>query len=160
MCNYFKLLTSISVLTIALILGVETSNAQGPSCTEIADCTSEFPTCLPDPVNGGMSCTAVICMNDSDCSDFPDTNTCVQGLCNDGVGPAPIIDFDLDGIADAVDNCPKHHNPGQEDMDGDGIGDRCDFEPVPTLSEWGLIAMAGVLGLVGFFVIRKRKVVG
>jgi len=30
--------------------------------------------------------------------------------------------------------------------------------PIPTLSEWGLIAMAGVLGLVGFMVIRRRKV--
>ena len=28
---------------------------------------------------------------------------------------------------------------------------------IPTLSEWGLIAMAGVLGLVGFMVIRRRK---
>ena len=29
--------------------------------------------------------------------------------------------------------------------------------PIPTLSEWGLIAMAGVLGLIGFFAIRRRK---
>jgi len=29
---------------------------------------------------------------------------------------------------------------------------------VPTLSEWGLIAMAGVLGIVGFMVMRRRKV--
>jgi len=28
---------------------------------------------------------------------------------------------------------------------------------VPTLSEWGLIAMAGVLGIIGFIVIRRRK---
>jgi hypothetical protein len=28
---------------------------------------------------------------------------------------------------------------------------------VPTLSEWGLIAMAGVLGLIAFFVIRRKK---
>jgi hypothetical protein len=35
---------------------------------------------------------------------------------------------------------------------------QCQFVPsnVPTLSEWGLVAMAGVLGLVGFFVIRRR----
>jgi len=35
-----------------------------------------------------------------------------------------------------------------------------DQEPrtVPTLSEWGLIAMAGILGLVGFMVLRRRKV--
>ncbi len=28
---------------------------------------------------------------------------------------------------------------------------------VPTLSEWGLIAMAGILGIVGFMIIRRRK---
>ena len=30
--------------------------------------------------------------------------------------------------------------------------------PIPTLSEWGLIAMAGILGIIGFMVIRRRKV--
>ena len=29
---------------------------------------------------------------------------------------------------------------------------------VPTLSEWGLITMAGVLGVVSFMVARRRKV--
>ncbi len=29
---------------------------------------------------------------------------------------------------------------------------------VPTLSEWGLIAMASILGIVGYMVIRRRKV--
>jgi len=29
---------------------------------------------------------------------------------------------------------------------------------VPTLSEWGLIALAGILGIVGFMVLRRRKV--
>ncbi len=28
---------------------------------------------------------------------------------------------------------------------------------VPTLSEWGLITMAGVLGTIGFIVIRRRR---
>lgn len=31
--------------------------------------------------------------------------------------------------------------------------------PVPTLSEWGLIAMAGILGIIGFMVIRRKKAV-
>ncbi|MEM7009111.1 MAG: IPTL-CTERM sorting domain-containing protein [Thermodesulfobacteriota bacterium] len=30
---------------------------------------------------------------------------------------------------------------------------------VPTLSEWGMIAMAGILGIVAFIYIRKRKAV-
>jgi len=29
-------------------------------------------------------------------------------------------------------------------------------ETIPTLSEWGLIAMAGILGIVGFMVLRRR----
>ncbi|MEM7009050.1 MAG: IPTL-CTERM sorting domain-containing protein, partial [Thermodesulfobacteriota bacterium] len=28
---------------------------------------------------------------------------------------------------------------------------------VPTLSEWGMVVMAGILGIVGFMVIRRRK---
>lgn len=30
--------------------------------------------------------------------------------------------------------------------------------PIPTLSEWGLITMAGVLGIIGLLAIRRRKV--
>ncbi len=30
--------------------------------------------------------------------------------------------------------------------------------PIPTISEWGLLALAGILGIIGFMVIRRRKV--
>jgi len=33
-----------------------------------------------------------------------------------------------------------------------------DSPGIPTLNEWGLIAMAAILGIVGFMVIRRRKV--
>lgn len=32
------------------------------------------------------------------------------------------------------------------------------INPIPTMSEWGLIAMAGILGIAGFIIVRKRKV--
>ena len=35
-------------------------------------------------------------------------------------------DTDLDEIEDADDNCPSEINPGQEDIDQDGLGNECD----------------------------------
>jgi hypothetical protein len=35
-------------------------------------------------------------------------------------------DADADGMCNAGDNCPAEANPGQEDQDGDDIGDICD----------------------------------
>jgi len=64
--------------------------------------------------------------------------------------------------------CPENHRTSM-----DNLGTPCGVsfsrrsvcpcqlpEPIPTLSEWGLIAMAGILGLgiVGFIVYRRRKV--
>ncbi len=42
-------------------------------------------------------------------------------------------DSDMDGLIDALDNCPEIMNPMQEDMDMDGLGDVCDTCPMdPT----------------------------
>jgi len=42
--------------------------------------------------------------------------------------PLPIHPTDRDGdcILNSNDNCPDNYNPGQQDTDGDGIGDACD----------------------------------
>lgn len=47
------------------------------------------------------------------CNTFPDLNIVIP-------------DSDEDGVIDTLDNCLEVFNPGQEDVDADGLGDACD----------------------------------
>jgi hypothetical protein len=49
-------------------------------------------------------------------------------VVNGHVATAAPVDSDGDGVPDATDNCPNASNPGQGDLDGDGIGDACDSD--------------------------------
>jgi cysteine-rich repeat protein len=80
------------------------ADVAGDCCS--ADCQREpdGTTCGPAPTCGGPS-------------------SCQSGTCTPGAGG---IDTDGDGVIDCQDNCPTVSNPDQSDIDGDGIGDRCD----------------------------------
>ena len=43
--------------------------------------------------------------------------------------------------------------------DDSGHGSCISPADIPTLSEWGLAVMAGILGLIGFTVMRRRKAI-
>ncbi|HKB08692.1 MAG TPA: thrombospondin type 3 repeat-containing protein, partial [Candidatus Polarisedimenticolia bacterium] len=43
--------------------------------------------------------------------------------------PSPLPDYDVDGVDDIDDDCPRLANPTQADRDHDGRGDLCDNCP-------------------------------
>jgi len=49
----------------------------------------------------------------------------IDDNCPRLANPAYQADRDRDGRGDACDNCPDVFNPGQEDSDGNGVGDAC-----------------------------------
>jgi uncharacterized repeat protein (TIGR03806 family) len=61
---------------------------------------------------------------------------------------AALLDTDLDGYGDGsgLDNCPDVANPGQEDGDGDEIGDACDPDAAPDLQGIALGASTATVG--------------
>jgi len=123
--------------TYALQAGASgTAFEDGPTTLIAANATNFFSNTPGTTIYDGATGVAVFTDN------FGNGSVTVVGwdyCCDPPDEPGPILDW-YEVINRAFDQCRVAH------------------AAIPTLSEWGLIAMAGVLGIVGFMVLRRRKV--
>jgi len=106
--------------------------------------------------------------------DCPETDVFInfteKEVCFNNGNCLPPKDDDLGCCVISAGNC----NGGELFVDCDGVGIAWFFDtdcseipecvvitPIPTFNQWGLIALVvvlGIVGIVGFMVIRRRKV--
>ena len=124
-------------------------NPGGDTCTgcELGDCAIREAECF-DELDGISFTTGDVCdLSINSCTDnFEGPGCCVIsagncnnnqliGACDEGEGMAWFLDTDCS----EVPQCQIVNTP------------------IPTITQWGLIALASILGIVGFIVIRRRK---
>ena len=95
-------------------------------------CISSVGRCGDPSSDVGLLGIGCPCVEDNDCSNHGGPSSCsfcnsVSSTSNSTTTKSCEIDSDLDGICDRVDNCPAVSNPGQEDVDGNGVGDACEL---------------------------------
>jgi len=109
-------ITSAYFLGDAPVMGVDVFNGTGYG---FSICYTSIATGFTTPTWQGYPASDCACSYDSDCTEG---EMCTDGTCE--------IDIDSDGIINAEDNCPDVANPGQKDVDSNGVGNVCDNETV------------------------------
>jgi len=135
------------------------------TCDPVLDCVSG----PAPPVDDGVGCTLDSCDEGADVVfHIPSVQACEDGdpctaeLCDPVTGcesePVPgCTDVDLDGVADALDNCPGVANPDQADSDWDGRGDACDPAAVPLWPAGAALAAAALQAVVGVAALARGR---
>ena len=159
------LIISFVLFSFLLLAFPKSSYSQGLGCCINPAGGSSCPGCE------GLACA----VQESDCDDvqfmYTPGSYCVEGGCSDNVG------FGCCVIA--AGNCTQVVSQESCEVVEDGVGYffgvACSQVPacsdpspgpggeppsatnVPTLSQWSLIALAGILGVTGFVVVLRRK---
>lgn len=128
----------------------------------VSDCCFEHDTTGCD----NAACEATICADDPFCCNEEWDDLCVdeaESFCGSLCPKEPEgCCTELGTFPDACEilteeECIEHGGIYQGDDTNCNDFNECHARPIPTMSEWGLIAFAGILGLISFFYYFTRR---
>ncbi|MCZ6685511.1 MAG: IPTL-CTERM sorting domain-containing protein [Candidatus Dadabacteria bacterium] len=82
-----------------------------------------------------------------------------KGITQGGIFCCQNVGSCRDGSGGEVFACSQQPVEGEFCNEDTGLCQALTSVDVPTLSQWGLIAMVGILGIAGYLVIRRRKLI-
>lgn len=148
-------------ILLTVLFAAHRAFAQIPSCP--CD-TLEFPD-----GNTGDSIVEILCPGGNLASGNDSIVTQDEVLIATPEGETPLLGYHV-GIAkgdfkfcqvsdDGISNVPIELSDQEFENCKDSLVERCSLghNPIPTLSEWGMIAMAGVLGMIGLYIAARRR---
>ena len=101
-------------------------NCSNMANTDQADADGDGIGDVCDPDVDGDGYNADVDCDDTNAAINPGAEEIPNNEVDENCDGVALMDADLDGVADADDNCPNMANTDQADADGDGIGDVCD----------------------------------
>ena len=94
-----------------------------------ADSNGQQPSQLESALSGALS-TADVHSEHEYTRELLGLWLCEETRADCDISVSTELDSDGDGIDNDADNCPDSYNPGQDNLDGDTLGDSCDSCPL------------------------------
>eukprot|EP01113_Clastostelium_recurvatum_P039272 TRINITY_DN5985_c0_g1_i2.p1 TRINITY_DN5985_c0_g1~~TRINITY_DN5985_c0_g1_i2.p1 ORF type:complete len:3313 (-),score=496.77 TRINITY_DN5985_c0_g1_i2:31-8538(-) len=113
----------------AVATDADGSESPGTRLSIMVSPVADAPNLVVENTVGDEDTIVPIKIKSSSLNDLDGSERLELSLCN-----CYQPDYDSDTIADDCDNCPRHPNPEQIDINRDGVGDICC--PVPALGHW------------------------
>ena len=159
-------------ISFCYVTGCVWNNIIGPCAAEGACCYPDG-SCAEDvspedcmAAEGTFKGTGTLCCDcdvdgDGVCTVGGDQVAILQCQGQSPIGVCAPADINCDGIIDDcdVDTFSCGASGGSDccaDNNGNGVSDVCE-NPIPTVSEWALVAMAAVVLIAGVFVLSRNR---
>ncbi len=157
MLERHKITTFLSLILILFAFGACIDLEPDTAITRVGKEYTTTATAAKEdgPIEGVLVTFEIISGPNAGKMSVPNTGECVPDDCvTDSIGEVTWSYTSTEGGTDII--VASFLDLEQMPIESDPV-ENIWILPIPTLSQWGLIALVGILGIVGLMVIKRRK---